>query len=109
MSLKEELIEKISPILNYKRNNNIDDILLSVELIKNSRIEHEFRTTVFNIHELDDLISIAKLVSPSRYFLQDFKMNDKVFDKNLFSKDSKILEEYVITCNKYTQTNLRKK
>ena len=99
--------------LKYKMvtntNNNIDDILLSVELIMNSRIEHEFRTTVFNIHELDDLISIAKLVSPSRYFLQDFKMNDKVFDKNLFSKDSKILEEYVITCNKYTQTNLRKK
>lgn len=98
---------KYSVVTNTK--NNIEDILNSVDIIKNSNIEHEFRTTVYNIHTLDDLINIAKLVSPSKYFLQDFKKNEKVSDKNIFSKDSKTLEEYVITCNKYTQTNLRKK
>lgn len=98
---------KYSVVTNTK--NNIEDILDSVDIIKNSNIEHEFRTTVYNIHTLDDLINIAKLVSPSKYFLQDFKKNEKVSDKNIFSKDSKTLEEYVITCNKYTQTNLRKK
>jgi len=98
---------KYSAVTNTK--NNIEDILDSVDIIKNSNIEHEFRTTVYNIHTLDDLINIAKLVSPSKYFLQDFKKNEKVSDKNIFSKDSKTLEEYVITCNKYTQTNLRKK
>lgn len=98
---------KYSVVTNTK--NNIEDILDSVDIIKNSNIEHEFRTTVYNIHTLDDLINIAKLVSPSKYFLQDFRKNEKVFDKNIFSKDSKTLEEYVITCNKYTQTNLRKK
>lgn len=98
---------KYSVVTNTK--NNIEDILDSVDIIKNSNIEHEFRTTVYNIHTLDDLINIAKLVSPSKYFLQDFKKTEKVSDKNIFSKDSKTLEEYVITCNKYTQTNLRKK
>ena len=98
---------KYSVVTNTK--NNIEDILDSVDIIKNSNIEHEFRTTVYNIHTLDDLINIAKLVSPSKYFLQDFKKNEKVLDKNIFSKDSKTLEEYVITCNKYTQTYLRKK
>jgi pyruvate formate lyase activating enzyme len=98
---------KYSVVTNTK--NNIEDILDSVDIIKNSNIEHEFRTTIYNIHTLDDLINIAKLVSPSKYFLQDFKKNEKVSDKNIFSKDSKTLEEYVITCNKYTQTNLRKK
>lgn len=98
---------KYSVVTNTK--NNIEDILDSVDIIKNSNIEHEFRTTVYNIHTLDDLINIAKLVSPSKYFLQDFKKNEKVSDINIFSKDSKTLEEYVITCNKYTQTNLRKK
>lgn len=98
---------KYNVVTNTK--NNIEDILDSVDIIKNSNIEHEFRTTVYNIHTLDDLINIAKLVSPSKYFLQDFKKSEKVSDKNIFSKDSKTLEEYVITCNKYTQTNLRKK
>ena len=98
---------KYSVVTNTK--NNIEDILDSVDIIKNSNIEHEFRTTVYNIHTLDDLINIAKLVSSSKYFLQDFKKTEKVSDKNIFSKDSKTLEEYVITCNKYTQTNLRKK
>ena len=98
---------KYNVVTNTK--NNIEDILDSVDIIKNSNIEHEFRTTVYNIHTLDDLINIAKLVSPSKYFLQDFKKNEKVLDKNIFSKDLKTLEEYVITCNKYTQTNLRKK
>lgn len=89
--------------------NNIDDIIKTIKNIKESSIEHEFRTTVYNIHELEDLVSIAKFITPSKYFLQDFKKNEKVLEKNIYSKGIKTLEEYVITCNKYTPTFLRKK
>ncbi len=92
-------------------NTNLDmnNIIKSIKLIKDSNIDHEFRTTVYNIHEESDLVDIAKLVSPSKYFLQEFMKNDKVINKFIFSKSIEELEKYVITCNNYTPTNLRKK
>ena len=90
-------------------SNNIDYIIKSIDIIKNSNIDHEFRTTVYNIHREEDLVEIAKYVSPSKYFLQEFQKNEKVFDKKLFSLDLNLLEKYVISCKKYTPTFLRKK
>ena len=47
----------------------------SVELIKNSGIDYEFRTTVVpTIHTKQDIIEIAKWLSPAkRYYLQNFR------------------------------------
>jgi pyruvate formate lyase activating enzyme len=90
-------------------NTDINNIKESINMIKNSGLDHEFRTTVYNIHDENDLIEIAKLVSPSKYFLQDFMKTDKVLNKFIFSKSEEELEKYVITCNNYTLTNLRKK
>lgn len=90
-------------------NNSLDDIMLSINLIKDSSLDHEFRTTVYNIHSENDLVEIAKIVSPSKYFLQEFEKNDKVLEKNIFSLDSDILKKCVISCEKYTPTILRKK
>jgi pyruvate formate lyase activating enzyme len=96
---------------NSVTNVNIDTrkIYESIKLIKSSEIDNEFRTTVYNIHEENDLVEIAKLISPSKYFLQDFMKTDKVLNKFIFSKTSEELEKYVNTCNSYTFTNLRKK
>ncbi len=98
---------------NYNKvtnvNIDINKIIESINLIKNSKIDHEFRTTVYNIHEESDLIEIAKIISPSKYFLQDFLKTDKVLNKFIFSKGEDELEKYVITCNNYTPTFLRKK
>ena len=106
MDVKTSL-NKYNSVTNV--NIDIDKIIDSIELIKNSNIDHEFRTTVYNIHEENDLVEIAKLVSPSKYFLQDFMKTDKVLNKFIFSKDEDELEKYVITCNNYTSTFLRKK
>ena len=90
-------------------NVNIENILKSIKLIKESGIEHEFRTTVYNIHTEEDLIEIAKIITPSKYYLQEFMRTEKVFNKFIFSPDESTLEKYVNTCNSYTLTSLRKK
>ncbi len=46
----------------------------SMEVIRSSGVEYEFRTTaVKGIHELDDFVEIAKLLKPEEnYFIQGF-------------------------------------
>lgn len=52
---------------------DVDKIRASIELIKNSGISHEFRTTVVaGIHTKEDVIEAARLVGDSPYFLQSF-------------------------------------
>ncbi len=51
-------------------------ILESIEIIKNSSIEHEFRTTVIPLLTRSDILNIYKLIKPSPYYLQQFK-NEK--------------------------------
>ena len=88
-------------------NNNIEDIIKSINIIKNSNIDHEFRTTVISNIKIDDLVSIAKFISPSKYYLQEFK--DFAGNNGVTGVSLKELEEYRDTCNLYTETNLRKK
>ncbi len=56
----------------------------SIEIIKNSGIDYEFRTTVVSgIHEKEDILEIAKKIGPAkRYFLQKFRA-EKNIDSSL--------------------------
>ncbi len=76
----------------------------SIGILKNSNIDHEFRTTVVNgLHSADSLEEIAKLIAgEKKYFLQGFKMSEGVPDKTLteFSKEEmenllNLVREYV--------------
>lgn len=62
-------------------------IKLSVELIKNSRLPYEFRTTVVpGIHTEKDFLAIAKwLCGAKAYYLQEYR-EDVILDKNLRRK-----------------------
>ncbi len=65
----------------------------SIKLIKDSKIEHEFRTTMIKeIHTIDDIKEIVKIVGDSPYYLQNFKESEYVLAKNLhgFSHDELI-------------------
>ncbi|MDI3310642.1 MAG: anaerobic ribonucleoside-triphosphate reductase activating protein [Thermoanaerobacterium sp.] len=68
-----------------KNNEDIERIVKSINLIKNSGIDYEFRTTVNDkILGLDDFTSIADLISGCRrYVLQAYKYSDGVLDKDL--------------------------
>ena len=65
---------------------NTDKLIESINLIKKSNVEHEFRTTIIKgMHTIKDLDSIVKLVGDSPYYLQNFRMEDPVIDKKLDS------------------------
>ncbi|MFH1575392.1 MAG: anaerobic ribonucleoside-triphosphate reductase activating protein [Candidatus Nealsonbacteria bacterium] len=52
----------------------------SVELIKNSDIDYEFRTTVVPyVHTKEDIVEIAKFLAPAKkYYLQNFRSEKTV-------------------------------
>lgn len=54
---------------------DIEKIKKSIEIIKNSDVEYEFRTTVVRgIHAKEDILQIARELAPARaYFLQSFR------------------------------------
>ena len=62
---------------------DIDKIKESIELIKNSDLDYEFRTTVVpGIHQKEDILQIARDIAPAKkYFLQNFKP-EKTIDPN---------------------------
>lgn len=82
-----------APLLNYEQiiqsKISSDNILRSIEFVKKSGIEYEFRTTVMrDFLDVSSLDGLSQLLSGARlYYLQKFK-------------PSKILEAY-INCEKF--------
>lgn len=78
-----------APINKYgifaKNESDIDKIKESVEIIKNSHTDYEFRTTVNDkILCLEDFILISKWLSGSkRYVLQAYKYSNDVLDRKI--------------------------
>jgi len=81
-------------------------ILHSIEILKNSKIDYEFRTTVVKgLHSEKDVERIGRMVDGEKYFsLQNFKsgkaISKKLNKSNEFSSDEmeklqKILKEFV--------------
>jgi len=90
---------------------NLADIKKSIEIIKNSGIDYEFRTTIVpKIHRPKDIIDIAEQIKGAKaYFLQQFqtgKTNDKKYQK-FKPFDQKQLEKIQKECEKYLPTKLR--
>ena len=85
MDIKNSL-EKYSETVGTKVDK--DRIRLSVNLIRNSRIPYEFRTTaVPGLHEEKDFLEIAKWISGAQaYYLQEYREDQKILDPNLKKK-----------------------
>lgn len=68
-----------------KENFDIEKIKRSIELIKDSGIDFEFRTTVVKqLHTEDDLLGCAMLAGKqSKYYLQQFKDSGDLISENL--------------------------
>ncbi len=65
----------------------IDDIKDSIEILENSHIPYEFRTTIVKeIHNLKGLMNIVNYLKPqSKYYLQNYKSSDTCLNKNFTS------------------------
>ncbi len=106
-----------APLKSQKYNKaagvkvNLNKIKKSIEIIKNSGIDYEFRTTAMpQIHSKEDIIEIAKAISPAKkYFLQNFRPEKTL--NPLYEKckpfNQKKLELIQKECNKYAPTKLR--
>jgi len=78
--------EKYSATTNS--NVDIERIRLSVDLIRNSGIDYEFRTTVVSgLHEEKDFVKIGKWLEGSKkYALQAFEDKGDILDRRLLKK-----------------------
>ena len=81
-----------------KKDIDTNKILESIELIKKSNIDHEFRTTIIKgIHTIEDLEKMINLVDGDPYYLQNFRMEDTVKAKKMegFTEEElKNIKEY---------------
>lgn len=64
---------------------NIDNIKNSINILENSNIDYEFRTTILKeLHTFNDIKEIVKMLNKkSKYYIQNFKDSDGVRNKNL--------------------------
>lgn len=77
---------------NVKKLN----IMRTINLIKDSGVEYEFRTTlVKEFHSREDMIKMGELLKGSKaLYLQQFKISDGVLNKNLHPVDEDLAKEY---------------
>lgn len=112
--IKDHLIDYIamdlknSPLkypLTTNKKINLSKINESIQIIKNSGLNHEFRTTlVKEYHQLEDIITLAKLTVGSPYFLQPFQNSATVLKKNLHTPTQNQLTLYLKEAQKINTT-----
>lgn len=86
--------EKYSKVTGGKVN--LKNIEKSIEILKNSQIDFEFRTTVIpTLHNKDDILKIAHWLKPAqKYFLQNFRPEKTIDPK--FEKIKPYPQEYLL-------------
>ena len=103
---KEGLLDYVamdikSSLNGYSKVSGIDIdanlIERSIELIMNSKVPYEFRTTVVReLHDKADFIEIGKMIKGAdKYFLQGFVDSEMVIQKGLSGYSREELEELV--------------
>lgn len=83
--------------LNYDKTagmcTNIDNIKKSIEIIENSNIEYEFRTTIVKqFHDIGKLEKIIQYIGPNaRYYIQNYQDCSSVLQRGLNGFDNEEL------------------
>lgn len=88
---------------------SVEKLKRSIEIIKSSSIDHEFRTTIIkNIHDIDKMKEICSYVGDDKMYLQNFEQSENVLGKNLesFSKEE-LIEISKIMKGKYPNVKVR--
>lgn len=94
-----------------KTEVNTENIKKSVEIIKKSGIDYEFRSTILPaMHTKEDIIKMAKELEGSKiFYLQEFRnmitLDNKLSEERGFSH--KEMADLAELCNKYVRTELR--
>ena len=86
------------------RNDILEKVEASVELLKQRKVDFEFRTTVTgNLHELADFEDIGKWIcGAEKYFLQPFAGSDDILDKSRdFTVSGKFVDDALGIVQRY--------
>ena len=77
-------------------STNINDIKESIEVLKNSNIDYEFRTTlVKEFHNIDNIKAISEwIIKPKKYFLQKFVDRETCLERNLHEIDYETAKKF---------------
>ena len=81
------------PKITGCRNVNIDNIKKSINILKQDRIDYEFRTTIVKeFHTIEDIKKILSYIEGSKYYLQNFVDSENVIQSGLhgFSREELI-------------------
>ena len=86
-----------------KDDKEINNILRSVDLLKENRVDYEFRTTLISEYHNEEIIKkIGELVKGGkRLFLQQYKESEGVLNKNLHPVDEGLANHYVEILSQY--------
>ncbi len=78
----------------------------SIDILKNSQIDFEFRTTVVKeFHSSSDIEKIAKWISGTKkYFLQSFKDSGDILSDGLSSYSEAEMSEFLTIARRYVPT-----
>jgi pyruvate formate lyase activating enzyme len=91
MDVKARLDEGVySDLVGVSLNGSVDDIERSIQIIIDSGVDHEFRTTVVpGVHSKEDVRQISKsIANANRYRLQKFQPHTRFEDLNNQSPQS---------------------
>ncbi|MCD7878895.1 MAG: hypothetical protein LUG16_03055, partial [Candidatus Gastranaerophilales bacterium] len=92
-------LSKYSYITN--KLSDTDIIKESINLILNSKIDYEFRTTVVKSQlSFEDFDEIGQLIKGAKkYFLQKFEVHSQIYDESLNHQKSYSDEEFKVIIN----------
>lgn len=81
--------------LSEKNVQILENVQKSIDILKKSNVDHEFRTTIMkNYHNIEDLEEINKLIGKDeKYFIQNFEDSEYVLDHNIEPFSEKELKE----------------
>jgi len=84
-------------------NMNLSRVEESIGMIRDSKIEYEFRTTVVKgLHTEEDMEDIGKWIAGCRaYYLQSYRENENVLMPGYDSFDREEMEKFVEIARKY--------
>lgn len=100
-----------SSLANYKKvagitnDNLIDRVKESIELLKTSKIDYEFRTTlVKELHSEDDIHEIGELIQgASKFYFQKFTDHGECIKEGFHEVDIDTANKYLSIIQKYVE------
>ena len=107
MDIKHSFNKYYDVIVN--RNIDLSDIKESIVILKENKIDYEFRITLIEeYHDKESIYEIGKLLEGcKKIYLQQYKLSDGVRDKDLHAVNEETANKYVEILNQYLEAELR--